>query len=62
MNNKENGLWAKVLTVNTINQTITVQFDSGDSTEKPYKYPKTGYTPQIGDRAYFINDVCIGIY
>ena len=57
-----NGMWAKVLTVDTANRTIIVQFDSGDSIENPYRYPQTGYTPQIGDRAYFINDVCIGIY
>lgn len=62
MNDKGKGLWAKVLTVDTTNNTITVQFDSGDSTDKPYRYPKTGYTPVIGDRAYILNDVCVGIY
>lgn len=57
-----NNMWATVLTVNASNGTITVQFDNGDSTSKEYRYPKTGYTPQVGDRAYFSGKVCLGIY
>ena len=56
------GIWATVLTVDSTNNTITVKFDNGEQPTKQYHYPKTGYTPQINDRAYFLNDICLGIY
>lgn len=56
------GIWATVLTVNSTAKTITVKFDNGEQSNKPYHYPKTGYTPVVNDRAYFINDICLGIY
>lgn len=56
-----NNIWATVLTVDSTNCTITVKFDNGDTTSKGYRYPK-GYTPAVGDRAYFLNNVCVGIY
>ncbi len=57
-----NGIWATVLTVNSTNNTITVKFDNGETSNKSYNYPKTGYTPCVNDRVFFINDICIGIY
>lgn len=55
-------IWSTVLTVNSTNRTVTVKFDNGESNNKPYRYPKTGYTPVVGDRAYFIDNVCVGFY
>ena len=55
-------MWATVITVDSTNGTITVKFDNGDTSNKPYRYPKAGYTPQVGDRAYFQGNVCLGIY
>lgn len=55
-------IWGTVLTVNSTNNTIIVRLDNGEETGKEYRYPKTGYTPVVGDRAYFSNNVCIGIY
>lgn len=55
-------LWATVLSVNITNHTIKVKFDNGDTSDKSYRYPKTGYTPQVGDRAYFQGNICLGIY
>lgn len=56
-----NKLWSTVLTVDTINKKITVKFDNGQTSNKAYRYPK-GSTPNIGDRAFFIFDICVGIY
>ncbi len=36
------GIWATVLTVNSTAKTITVKFDNGEQSNKPYHYPKTG--------------------
>ena len=56
------GIWATVLTVNQTNGTITVRFDNGEQTSKQYRYPKTGYIPLVNDRAYFVDNICLGIY
>lgn len=56
---KHHYMWATILTVD--HNTITVKFDNGETTQKAYRYPK-GSTPQVGDRAFFLNNVCIGIY
>lgn len=55
-------IWATVNSVNSTDGKITVVFDNGQQSKKPYRYPKTGYIPQIGDRALFEDDICIGIY
>ena len=55
-------MWATVLTVDTSSRKITVKFDNGQISNKAYRYPKTGYTPAIGDRALFENEICLGIY
>lgn len=52
-------MWAIVQTVH--NNRITVKFDNGEVSSKQYRYPK-GSNPSIGDRAFFIDDICIGIY
>ena len=52
-------IWATVTSVE--DKYIKVKFDNGDISEKLYRYPKNT-TPEIGDRAYFMNDVCINIY
>lgn len=54
-----NNIWATVIEVD--GNRIKVKFDSGDEPQKLYRYPKNS-SPAIGDRAYFINNVCIGIY
>lgn len=53
-------MWATITSVN--DTTITVRFDNGDETQKAYRYPKTGRTPVVGERALFLGKVCIGIY
>lgn len=55
-------MWATVLTVDTTNKKITVKFDNGQISNKSYRYPKTGYTPVVDDRALFYEDICLGIY
>ena len=55
-------IWATVLTVDSNNRKITVSFDNGQTSNKAYRYPKTGYTPVAGDRALFYDEVCLGIY
>ena len=55
-------IWATVLTVDSTKRKITVKFDNGQISSKAYRYPKTGYTPAIGDRALFADNICIGIY
>lgn len=55
-------MWATVRTVDRTNKKITVKFDNGQTSNKAYRYPKTGYTPVVGDRALFDRDVCLGIY
>lgn len=55
-------MWATVLNVDTNSRKIIVKFDNGQSSNKAYRYPKTGYTPVVGDRALFVNEICLGIY
>ena len=55
-------IWATVVTVDNSTNKITVKFDNGQNSSKAYRYPLTGYTPVIGDRALFEDEICLGIY
>lgn len=52
-------IWATVTEV--VGTKIKVKFDNGEEPQKAYRYPK-GSSPTVGDRAYFINNVCVGLY
>lgn len=55
-------IWATVVEVDQVNRRIKVKFDNGQSSNKGYRYPKSGYVPVIGDRAIFEGQICLGIY